>query len=442
MKTALELKNRKSDIIAEMRKMLDLVEDEKRAMTTSEDKRYRELDAECDRLDREIMNAEANGDRRAKVDAADKDLHRVVNPLPDSARMGHYRAGGDYSTRADDGGFSSLSEYLWAIAAQRRDARPDDRLNALAEKREMQMSAGAGGGYAVPEVFSSLFLQAPAQAGIVRRYATTLPVGYPPDSIVHVPCLDQTSGTGGTYGGVSLTHGGEGITLTETNAKIREISLEPKQLNCYLPVTNKLLQNWETSNQVITRLLRDAVEGQIDYDCLRGDGINKSLGVINCAAAIAYTRAGANAIAFSDIYGMVSRCKMGGSPIWIGSQTIIPQLAAMTDAGSHAVWIGGGNLAQGASAPMPSTLFGFPLYFSDRLPALGTKGDLILTDLSYYLVKPGSGPRVDISTEFLFTQDKSVFRIIMMMDGRPWLSEPIGLEGDSTKTISPFVVLQ
>ena len=75
------------------------------------------------------------------------------------------------------------------------------------------------------------------------------------------------------------------------------------------------------------------------------------------------------------------------------------------------------------------------------MPALGSKGDLVLADLSYYMIKDGSGVFVDLSEHIYFTSDKSVFRVIWNVDGNAWLTEPLKLEGSSTSTVSPFVVL-
>jgi HK97 family phage major capsid protein len=240
---------------------------------------------------------------------------------------------------------------------------------------------------------------------------------------------------------VVVTHTGEGVTMTETTARLKEVTLEPKEMSAYIVCTQKLLNNWDAATSFITTQLRRATNGAEDYDFMRGDGINKALGYNNCAAAIVQGRAAAGAISYTDVVNMFSRAKMGGSLLWIASQTIIPQLAAMVDAGNHAVWIGGGNLSQGASAPMPSTLFGVPLIFADRAPALGSKGDLALVDLSYYLIKDGSGPMAASSEHILFLSNKIVFKIVWNVDGRPWLTEPIPLEGSTSNTVSPFVVL-
>jgi HK97 family phage major capsid protein len=242
------------------------------------------------------------------------------------------------------------------------------------------------------------------------------------------------------YGGVTVVHTGEGVTMTETTMRLREGSLEPKEISGYIVCTNKMLTNWQAGGPMVEGMLRKAVIGTEDYDFLRGDGVNKALGVINCPARIDYNRAGANAIAWADVYGMYARFR-GTMPVWIASQTIIPQLAAMVDAGNHAVWISGAGLGSGAAERLPGTLMGLPLIFADRLPALGTRGDLGLYDLSMYLVKDGSGPFAASSEHILFLSNKTVFKIVWNVDGRAWLTEPIPLEGSTANTVSPFVVL-
>jgi HK97 family phage major capsid protein len=133
--------------------------------------------------------------------------------------------------------------------------------------------------------------------------------------------------------------------------------------------------------------------------------------------------------------GMYARLKMGGSPVWIASQTTIPQLATIADAASRNIWV------ESAAPGIPPTLIGIPVLFHDRSVALGTAGDLVLADLSYYLIKDGSGPFVAASEHVYFTSNKTVVKIFMNVDGKPWLNEPLPLEGSTSNTVSPFIVL-
>jgi HK97 family phage major capsid protein len=420
-----ELLQERAEAITTMKRMLDTADDAHRSMTGAEDKEYKELDKKVDAINEQLA-------KRSKIEGFDPTAN-IVNPFPTFLQGGHQES-------RDSAGFKNLAEMLWAIKEQ-KSGRRDERLDLLREKREQTMGTGSQGGFALPSQFSSDVRMAPNQGGIVRPRATVIPAGDPPDAELDFPSLDQTSGKN-NYGGVILSHSGEGITLTETDLALRQISMTPKEISAYLVTSNKLLRNWSAGGVFITTMLRNACTSAEDWDFLRGTGINMSIGVINSPCAITYNRAAAGNIDFPDVYGMLAKVKMGGSPVWLASQTIIPELASMTDAGGHAVWLGSqGDALKGAAGPMPSTLMGLPLYFADRLPALGSKGDLVLADLSYYVVKDGSGPFVDLSEHIYFTSDKSVFRIVWNVDGKPWLTEPLQLEGATGTTVSPFVVL-
>jgi HK97 family phage major capsid protein len=179
--------------------------------------------------------------------------------------------------------------------------------------------------------------------------------------------------------------------------------------------------------------------GWEDYRFLRGTGMVEPLGVINSPAAIQVSRQTANQVTWQDVRTMYSRAKFGGSLVWIASQTTLPFLMNIADGGSNNLFV---TAFAGAAGAVPGTLFGLPLLFADRSPALGSTGDLVLADLQYYLVKDGSGPFVDASPHVYFTSDQTVIRITWNVDGKPWLTAPLQLEGSSSNTVSPFVVLQ
>lgn len=429
-----ELKMKKTELVGELRKMLDLADTEKRNLTDEELVIYKDVDKQIDQIDKDILAAEADEERRKKLAEKEIEMRKVVPA---------YKAKNpDLDDVDPEKEFKSIGEYFFAMARAKQDGIRDPRLDVLREKREQTMGTGATGGYALPEQFDATIRQIQAQEAIIRPRAAVIPAGSPPDAKLTFPSLDQTSAQN-IYGGVTVVHTGEGVTMTETTANLREVSLEPKEISAYIVVTQKLLNNWEAAGAFIIRQLSQAMMGQEDYDFMRGNGVNKALGFINCAAAITHNRATANQVAFADVYNMLARMLMrGGSYLWLASQTTIPQLAAMVDAGSHAVWLGGpGGSLSGAAGPLPSTLMGIPMVFTDRLPALGTKGDLSLVNLSYYLIKDGSAPAAASSEHILFLSNKIVFKIVWNVDAHPWLTEPLGLEGSTSNTVSPFVIL-
>ncbi|OPY75185.1 MAG: Phage capsid family protein [Syntrophorhabdus sp. PtaU1.Bin153] len=433
-KREMELRQDKASALKRMKDILDNAENSGRKLTPAEEKEYERLDKRVDEFNEEIRGFEQNTQRRANLSRQMTDLDKIVNPLPNGVRG--FGNGGE----PDSLGFRNLGEFFYSLANFRRDGKRDERLDRSLELREMTMGTGSQGGYAIPTQFDATVRQVSPQEAAIRPRATVIPPGDPPDAQLTFPVLDQTSGQN-MYGGVVISHTGEGVTMNETTANLREGSLEPKEVSAYIVCTNKMLANWEAGSVFIQTILRQAVVGTEDFDFLRGDGINKALGVMNSGAAILHSRAGAGAISFADVHGMLARLLMRGPAVWVASQTIIPQLATMVDSGGHAVWLGGNGNQGAAAQAMPSTLFGIPLIFSDRLPGLGTKGDLMLLSPFYYLIKDGSGPIAASSEHIYFLSNKTVFKIVWNVDGRPWLTEPLPLEGSTSNTVSPFVVL-
>ncbi len=94
-------------------------------------------------------------------------------------------------------------------------------------------------------------------------------------------------------------------------------------------------------------------------------------------------------------------------------------------------------------APHPTrpgyTLLGHDIRVTDALPPLGTPGDLMLLDLSAYLI--GGRQQIDIaaSEHPSFLSNQTLWRFTSRLTGQPWPRDKLTL-ADGT-TVSPFVAL-
>jgi HK97 family phage major capsid protein len=78
--------------------------------------------------------------------------------------------------------------------------------------------------------------------------------------------------------------------------------------------------------------------------------------------------------------------------------------------------------------------------FTEKVPSLGTEGDISLLDLSTYVVGLRSGMRFDTSIHVAFATDELLSRIIERHDGQSLWNEPLTL-ADGVTTVSPVVTL-
>ncbi len=410
------LVKKRTDATDKMKVMLDAADTDKRDLTADEEKQYTELDKEVDGCKKEEERTRKLIENEKVIDEPLKTIRSVIRAEAPKE-------------------FQSLGEFVHSVRFYPDDARL--QFVEKTEKREQSMGVGVEGGFMVPNQFLPTLRMVDPQAAIFRPRCTVIPAGTPPDASVTMPCLDQGAARN-IYGGMTVAWIAEGATKPETDLRLREVCLTPHEVAGHTILTDKLIRNWTAADSFITQMLRLCLRGTEDTAFYSGSGVGQPLGVINAPARIDIGRAGANAIAFADIRNMYAQLKFGGSPVWIGSQTILPQITNLVDGGNHLLWAPN---ATGIIGGTPGTLYGIPMMFADRSVALGTRGDLILVDLSYYLIKDGSGPFVAASPHVYFTTNKTVIKIFWNVDGQSWLNEPLGLEGSVANTVSPFIVL-
>jgi len=401
----------KRDVLVGQRKaLLDKAINAERLLTEDEEAENKRLAAEIDKMDNLIAYARSLPEQPAG---------RPAGPEPQP------------SVRE----IRDFGELLYLV----RFAPHDERLRALnpdRELRDMSMGGGAAvGGALVPEQFGPMLEPIQPEEAVFRPRALVIPSGSPPDAPITLPALNQ-AGANGVFGGVQVTWIAEANEKPQTEPELREIKLEPQEVAAHVVVSDKLLRNAPAAGALVSTLLRGAILAAEDQAFLNGNGVGQPLGVIGHPASINVARAGAGAIAYGDVVNMFAAALMGGSrQIWIGSQTILPQLMNMATPLGQLVW------QPSAREGMPMSLLGIPLVLNARSPVLGAQGDLILADLSYYLIKDGSPLAIAASEHPRFTRNQTIIKGFWNVDGQPWLNGALLLE-DGVTQVSPFVVLQ
>ena len=408
-----ELRNKLKEAVERMDALIAKADEEKRDLTAEEETEYNSLDSGLDKMKADIAKRERLEAEKTELAKPKKTIRMAATYKPDN-----------------DEEFKSVGEFVYSACF----APQDKRMAKFYEEREQSMGVGAKGGFAIPSQFLPTLLALTPQEAIFRPRCRVIPAGDPPDAEVTMPALNQGAAEN-MYGGATVKWIGEGGTKHETDVDLKLITMKPHEVAAYVVLTDKLLRNWQAASAVISDQLRMAIIAAEENAFYNGTGVGQPLGVLSSPARINYNRAAANSISFADIVGMYSRLYRASSPVWIASQTCIPQLATIADSSSNNMWV------QNAAPGLPPSLMGIPVLFHDRSVALGTSGDLVLADLGYYMIKDGSGPFIAASEHVYFTSNKTVIKIFWNVDGQPWLNEPIPLEGSVANTVSPFIVL-
>jgi HK97 family phage major capsid protein len=256
-----------------------------------------------------------------------------------------------------------------------------------------------------------------------------------------MPTLDQTGTTSGAtrqHGGIVASWTEEGTAKSETQPAFRQINLVAHKLVCYTEASDELLADEAVGLVAFLNGpmgFAGAIRWEEEYTFLQGTGAGQPLGVLNAGATITQPRAAAGQINIADIFNMIS-VHHGDNPVWHISRGAMPQLLNLNGPAANPSYFWVPNGRDGA----PGTLMGFPIEWTEKLPALGTAGDILLADWSYYLIGDRQATTIDSSMHFRFRNDLTAWRAVHRVDGQPWLSAPLTL-ADGTTQISPFVIL-
>lgn len=430
MSKLLAMREQRATKIKGMRALVSAAEAASRELTAEETASYDALMAEVAQLDASIA-------REQKLEELEASSSQPLPAVAAAIRTQNAPPGPEASKE-----FENFGEFMHAVRYSPNDQRLASLHKDFSPSAEQRMDTGSAGGFAVPTQFLGTLLEVNGQEAVIRPRAQVIPAGTPPDAAITMPSLDQTGATpDNVYGGVTVEKTAEGGQKPESQFALRQITLEPQEFSGYLEATDKLLRNWSAASALIERLFRSAMMAKEDHEFLTGNGVGGPLGILNAGATYDVNRTTAGTIVFDDIVNMLSRLlRRGGAPVWMASQSIMPKLLQLRNlSGSPAVGDGALVYQPSLQPGIPDMLLGYPVVWHERSPQLGTAGDLVLADLSYYLIKDGSGPFVASSEHVKFRENKTVFKIFWNVDGQPWLTAPFKQEGGYE--VSPFVAL-
>jgi HK97 family phage major capsid protein len=352
-----------------------------------------------------------------------------------------------------DGIFEDASEFFRATWHHSRRLKDWGDLEPKVNKlRDIQNSYGSevpgDGGFLIPEELRSEILQVALETAVMRPLATVIPMS---SARVPIPMIDDTSHTSSILGGVVGYWTEEAAGLTESQASFGRVVLDAKKLTVYAEVPNELLMDAPAFEGFFSNTFPQAITWFEDSGFLTGTGVGEPQGYVNSPVAIQQAietpqiGEATSTITWENIVKMFSRMLPSslGRAVWVCSPDTFPQLATMAlsvGTGGGPVWIG--NMAggqSGASSP-PLTLLGCPIKISEKVGPLGTPGDVAFIDPKYYLIGDRMEMQVSASEHYKFANDKTAYRVVSRVDGRPWLQSPITPKNGGP-TLSPVVLL-
>jgi len=319
-------------------------------------------------------------------------------------------------------GFKSFDEYLSVICSKRFDPR---LRNAATE------GVPAEGGFIVPTEYAGMLLDKSLESEIVRPRATVWTMK---TDTRKVPAWDSANhSAGNTAGGLKGVWLAEGGTATRQTPKLRIIELTAKKLACFSQGSNELLADGMDFEAQLSSAMIGACGWSMDYAFFNGTGAGQPLGMLADPALITVAKESGQAartVLYDNIVKMFARIapQCLANSVWMVNNSVIPQLLML----SMVVGTGGSHVPVMNESNGKFTILTRPVIFTEKVPALGSVGDISLVDWSQYCIGMRKEVALDRSNAPGWTEDLTDYRTILRVDGQgTWDQAITPKHGDS-----------
>lgn len=344
-----------------------------------------------------------------------------------------------------DAPWKSMGEQMLAIA---RAASPhgerDPRLFA-ATPTGANASDPAAGGFLLHSEYSEALLDKAREEAPLLGMCREIPIADGVDSI-DLPMIDETSrATGSRWGGVQVYRRAEAQAVTAKKPSFGLLKLEPAEIFGLAYATERLLRNAPT----IERVFGDAFASEFGFkatdEIIRGTGGgDEMVGILSATALVTQAiesgqTLAADAVNTKNISNMWMHLPARSKPraVWLINGELGPALDEL-------------SIPAGTAALEPRfvtydangvlRIKGRPVIELEQCSAPGTVGDIILADMSEYLLGTKGDVNAESSIHVQFIYSEMTYRWTYYISGKPAvLSAVTPYKGSASR--SPFVTL-
>lgn len=238
-------------------------------------------------------------------------------------------------------------------------------------------------------------------------------------------------------GGLQVYRRVETQTVAATRTKFEQVELQKHELFGVTYAAEELLKQSPIAfASLLSGFFNDEFAAKVFEERLNGNGVGMYHGIANSPALVTISKESgqaADTIVFANIVKMIARCWRYGQAVWLANPTVYPQLRQMVQPGSTIPIFATGQAGI-------ATLEGRPIYFHERMAALGDLGDIGLVNPAEYLESADDGVMSAESMHVRFLEHERTFKFWTENAGAGWWRTPLTPKrGD---TLSPFVYLQ
>lgn len=420
----------------------DLTEDEVTAIKKHVDESKR-LGVEADEeeaKERDRLNTQA------LLDAELEDASRVSDPIfrPDPSPRRE-------PAKAKKPEFAGFGDFLGRVReASRTPGVGGDLERRIQASSGLQTAVDSEGGFLIPPTYASEILSKMYERGALLSRCRRFTVS---GNELKIPYVNESSRADGSrWGGVRGYWKEEGGTPTATKPDFGQLSLRLKKAMAVCYVTDEQLDDAPATGSVLQEAVTDEMLFTVENAIYQGDGAGRPLGILNAPCTVEVTKETNQTAATvwgPNVVKMHARLypRSLDNAVWFVNQSTIPFLWSLTLEGRFG---SASTAAEGVPIFFPAgsvmgngrygTLMGMPVIPVEYTKAVGTAGDIMLADMSQYVLIEKGGVDMASSMHVRFLYAEQTFRFTYRVDGSPWWAAAL-TPYDAGSTLSPFVRL-
>lgn len=379
-----------------------------------------------------------------------REFKKRIENEPATNKAGNLTVTQDETDKKLEHPFDSLGEQMKAVAnAYLNPGAMDDRLQAQIKAKKASLGQNEGitsdGGFLVQTDFSQEIFQHAHDMSVFTSRVRRVPISSNANGLKMNAINETSRATGSRWGGVRGYWLAEGGVKTPSDIEFRQIELNLKKLAAVMYATDELLQDTTALGSVMAQAGAEELAFLVDDSILNGDGVGKPLGILSSPSLVTIAAEDGQTsteLLFENIQKIWARlyARSRQNAVWFINQDVEPALNMMDfpiGTGGVPVYLPPGGLS---TAPHAS-LMGRPVVVTEFNETLGTVGDIVLADMSQYLMIDKGGVQSASSIHVQFLTDQTAFRWVYRVDGQPLWNSPLTPFKGPTNTLSPFVAL-
>lgn len=330
------------------------------------------------------------------------------------------------------GGFQSAGDFLMAVKRAAAGDMDKRFQNTMYEKN------GEDGGFLIPDEMSSdIAKKMGSDESLLSRTRQFTISG----NSLSLPTDENQPWNGG----VQAFWTAEGAPITESKHSFGTASWRLHKVAALVKTTDELLEDAVALESYIRAMAPEAIMHKVNESLLTGNGAGKPTGILNSGFKVQVAKEvgqTADTIVARNVIKMYTRMIPASRPsaIWLINAQVEEQLRTMKDDDNNFIYLAPGS--QLNQTPY-GTLMGRPvLPLLGGMKELGTEGDIMFVDWSYYYtILKATGLKNSVSTHLYFDRDLTAYKFTMRIDGSCPFKNPVVTQYGNYQ-MSAFVTLE